>query len=192
MTDPLNLETKIEAWLRERLSPQRLRHSLGVAEAAADLAEGHGIDPAPLRLAGLLHDCAREVGPHKTLELAREWGVSLRQVDEEFPVLLHGRLAEIIAVRDFDIVDTAVLTAVRYHTAGHPDMSLSDKIFFLSDHIDPGRDLPHVEGLRLLAFEDIDKAMLAAIDINLAYLQGAGRKVDPDTYLLLDFLMEKR
>lgn len=192
MTNPVNLENKIEAWLRERLSPQRFRHSLGVAQAADALATTHGVTPAPLRLAGLLHDCAREVGPLRTLALAGDWGVSLRPVDRLFPVLLHGRLAEIIAIRDFGITDTAVLTAVRYHTAGHPEMSRSDKILFLADHIEPGRDLPHVEGLRRLAFEDIDKAMLAALDISLAYLQGAGRKVDPDTYLLLDFLSGKR
>lgn len=185
-------ETRIETWLSGRLSPQRFRHSQGVAQQAAELAVAHEVRPAPLRLAGLLHDCARELGPHETLELARQWGVSLRPVDEEFPVLLHGRLAEIIAARDFDISDTAVLTAVRYHTAGHPDMSLSDKIFFLADHIEPGRDLPHVEGLRRIAFRDIDQALLAAVDINLAYLQGAGRKVDPDTFLLLDHLMERQ
>jgi len=187
----MNLEQEIEVWLSGRLSPQRFSHSQGVARMADELAMAHAVDPVPLRVAGLLHDCARELGPHETLRLAREWGISLRPVDEDFPVLLHGRLAEIIAFRDFGIADTTVLTAVRYHTAGHPEMSFSDKIFFLSDHVEAGRDLPHVEGLRRMAMDDIDRAMLVALDINIAYLQGAGYKVDPDTYLLLDHLMER-
>ena len=46
--------------LESRLKPSRYRHSLGVADTAAFLAGRFGVDVEQARLAGLLHDCARE------------------------------------------------------------------------------------------------------------------------------------
>ena len=189
---PSDLEPKIKVWLKGRLSEPRYRHSLGARDCAAGLAKHYGVPEEPLRLAGLLHDCCRELSPPETLALARAWALPLRRIDLQFPVLLHGRLAAETARREFGIEDGAALSAVRYHTAGHPGMSLSDRIFFLCDHMEPNRTGEHLLELRRLALEDLDAAMRLSVDLSISYLHATGKMVDPDTWLLRESLHSAR
>ena len=174
-------ELAVAAWLSAHVSAHRYRHSLGVLEAVTGLASHHQVDPAPLRLAALMHDAARELDNERMLALAREWELPVREVDEQAPVLLHGRVALAMAQRELGLTDPAFVSAVKYHTAGHPRMSFSDKLFFLADHIEPGRGHPHIVRLRRLVNEDIDASMLYAIERTELYLTSIGGVADPDT-----------
>ena len=51
---------QMQAELEARLKPSRFRHSLGVSETAVKLSHRFGVDEEKARVAGLLHDCARE------------------------------------------------------------------------------------------------------------------------------------
>lgn len=184
---PVDLQSARD-WLEGRLSPRRTLHSEGVLSSVSRLAAENDVDAAPLQLAALLHDCARELPGGELLSLAREWGLPVRDVDRRSPVLLHGRVGLELATRELGPVGPVTASAVIYHTAGHPLMSLSDKIFFLCDHIEPGRDFARIEELRRAAHEDIDAAMRFAIEVNLEYLRAAGKTVDPDTLALRDKL----
>ena len=64
---------RIVAQLRRELDPKRFRHTMGVARAAAQLAQAHGVDPAQARLAALLHDCAKG----NTQALAEQYGADV-------------------------------------------------------------------------------------------------------------------
>ncbi|MHB9054076.1 MAG: bis(5'-nucleosyl)-tetraphosphatase (symmetrical) YqeK [Thermoleophilia bacterium] len=183
-----NPETEIKKWLEGRVSAGRYRHSVGVMEAATELSELYGVDPAPLRQAALLHDCAREFSARELVARAEEWGLPVRDVDRQSPVLLHGKLAVVIAERDLGLTDPAMVSAVRWHTAGHPWMSLSDKLFYLADVLEPTSPLPWVPELRVVAHENVDRAVLMAIEINTDHLDRTGRIVDPDTYALKELL----
>jgi len=185
----LNIETELMDWLEARVSGPRHRHSLEVMEAVTGLAERYEVDPSPLRQAALLHDCAREYGAAELVAAAEGWNLPVREVDRRSPVLLHGKIAVVIAERELDLTDPAMVSAVRWHTAGHPEMSLSDKLFYLADVLEPTSPFPWVPELRALAFENIDRAMLMAIEINTDHLDRTGRTVDPDTYQLRDFLL---
>ena len=59
------------ALLESRLKPERYVHSLGVAEKAGKLARRFGVDETKARLAGLLHDNAREFPVASMIEEAR-------------------------------------------------------------------------------------------------------------------------
>jgi predicted HD superfamily hydrolase involved in NAD metabolism len=185
------MEAELKIWLKDKVSGPRYRHSLGVLEAACELAERYGVDEAPLMIASLVHDCSREQPFDEMVKQAEGWGLEVREVDRDAPVLLHGRLGLELARREMGVDDPLVTSAVLYHTAGHPDMSLSDKIFFLADHIEPGRSYSHLEELRAAAFDDIDQALLMALDINRDYLLSKGRPVDPDSLELREALLEK-
>ena len=50
----------MQSKLESRLKPSRYRHSVGVSETAVFLAERFGVDVEKARVAGLLHDCARQ------------------------------------------------------------------------------------------------------------------------------------
>lgn len=183
------MEDELRKWLQERVTAPRFQHSISVLETVTGLADRHGVDQTPLRMAALLHDCARELSNEKLVASAEEMGLPVRNVDRMSPVLLHGKVAAEIASRELDVTDAAVISAVLWHTAGHPDMSLSDKVFYLSDVMEPTRSHDWVQKLRELARENVDRAVLMAIDINITHLDNTGRIVDPDTYALRDLLL---
>lgn len=174
-------EGELKRWLAARVSSRRYLHSLGVLEAVTGLAARYDADPAPLRLAALLHDSAREMPGELMLRVAADLGLPVRDVDRLAPVLLHGRIAAEMARRDFGITEPAVISAIVHHTAGHPRMTFSDKLFFLADHVEPGRTHPRAGRLRRLVTEDVDRAMLFAIEASERHLASMGGVIDPHT-----------
>ncbi len=171
----------LQAWLAAKVDEERFRHSLRVMELVPELAAAHGAAAGPLELAALVHDAARGMTGAGMLAAAEEWALPVREIDRSYPILLHGMLASEMARRELGISEGPVLSAVLYHTAGHPQMTLSDKLLFLADMIEPARKLPRSAELRRLAFTDVDRAMLLAIDINKEHLKVRGRPVDPVT-----------
>ena len=49
-------------------------------------------------------------------------------------------------------------------------MTLLDKIIYMADFIEPGRKFPGVEMIRELAFNNLDKALLAAFNQTIIYI----------------------
>jgi predicted HD superfamily hydrolase involved in NAD metabolism len=156
--------------LKNNLSSKRLKHTFGVSDTAADLASLYGADIAKARLAGLLHDCARELPEDVLLQMAESYGIEINDVERREPILLHAAVGAFIAKRDFAINDSEVLRAITLHTTGAPIMSLLDNIVFLADFIEPGRAFSGVEKLRALAKKDLYGALIAAYDHTLEYL----------------------
>lgn len=168
--------------MRDRLSPARYRHAVGVARTAVRLARRYGVDPDKAWLAGLLHDYAREMPEEECLRLAGRYAL-LADVSQPTVALLHGPLGAALLRDELGIDDPEVLQAVARHTTGDTGMSGLDKVVYLADVIEPGRDHAGVEALRKLARRDLDRAVLAAMDATLAYLRGHGQRPDPRTLL---------
>lgn len=156
--------------LTKNLAPKRLKHSLGVSEAAAELACCYGADVAKARLAGLLHDCAREMSNNILLQTAEAFGIVVNDVERREPMLLHAPVGAFIAARDYGVDDPEVLRAITWHTTGGPVMSLLDNVIFLADFIEPGRSFSGVDKLRRAAESSLQAALLAAYDQTLEYL----------------------
>ena len=76
----------------------------------------------------------------------------------------------VLAKTAFGIDDEEIRGAIYYHTTGRVGMTLLEKIVFLADYIEPNRDFPGVEDLRLLAEKDLDEAVLAAYDSTISHL----------------------
>jgi predicted HD superfamily hydrolase involved in NAD metabolism len=105
--------------------------------------------------------------------------------------LAHGKVAAVIMERDYDITDEDILNAVRFHTTGRAGMSLLEKIIYLADAIEPGRNYPGVSEIRRLAYQDVDGACLASMDSTIEYIRDRGLFLDEDTILARDYLKEK-
>jgi predicted HD superfamily hydrolase involved in NAD metabolism len=170
--------------VQDRVKPKRLTHILGVRDFVTELAATHDVDPAPLRIAALLHDSERDIPQDRMVPLAKEYGIRIRPEDINAPILLHGPLAAEIGKREWGIKDPTVLTAVRYHTSGHPDMSYTDMIFYLADGLEPNRDFPGVEPLRKIAHKDVRRATRLLLENSITYIRAAGKRVDPDALAL--------
>ncbi len=164
------IQNSIEKVVRKK----RMKHILGVVEAAEELALLYGVDVEKARYAALLHDCCKEYPVEEQRRLAAEdfarRGV---EVDEEllsYDALLHGLAGAVEAVDVYGIDDPEILEAVRVHTTGKVGMSPLDKIIFIADYIEVGRDFPGVNKLRKLAKQDLDVALLASYDATILHL----------------------
>lgn len=167
--------------LTKELRPARFRHSRDVSRTAVRLAERWGVDIERARLAGILHDCARNLKGEELLLSAREHGLFLDDIEILQPALIHAPLGAILAERRFGVTDPAILQAIRRHTTGAAQMAMLDKIIYLADCIEPGRNYPGVQQLRELAEKNLDAAVLLAYDQSIIFvLQGSGL-LHPDT-----------
>ena len=177
-----------ESYARERLSDKRYAHTLRVAETIERLAKLHGLDPERARLAGVLHDTAREIGKEELLRVAEEDGLSVGDFERERPILLHGPVAAELARKDLGVEDGEILDAVRVHTTGEPGMGPLALALFVADKIEPGREQPGVEDLRDLAPVSLHRAVRAALEDSISYNERRERPAHPKSRQTLDWL----
>ena len=84
--------------------------------------------------------------------------------------LLHGKIAAHIAKKKFNVNNEDILNAIEYHTTGRKGMSKLEKIIYLADFIESGRNYAGVEELRTVAEQNLNKAVLLALDNTIKYV----------------------
>ena len=178
-------------YARERLSDKRFDHTLRVAETAERLAGLHGLDPSKARLAGLLHDVARETDGDELLRIAAKNSLPIGEPEREKPMLLHGPAAAELAETKLRVRDEAVLEAVRVHTTGASGMGPLSLVVFVADKIEPGREGDWVEELRELAEKDLGEAARASLESSISFNEGRGRTIHPRSREALRWLEGK-
>lgn len=175
--------------LKSSLSSRRFLHSIGVMDTAVQLAEIYGEDPWDAAVAGLLHDCAKDMRGEEILQMCRRFSIEADNITREQPELLHGKIGACIAQDEYGIEDKRVLDAIRYHTMGRENMSLLEKIIFIADYIEPNRSFPGVERIRKAAFSSLDEAMLMSLDNTIRQVIKKGVLIHPDTINARNYLV---
>lgn len=153
------------------------------------LATRFGADREKTRLAALSHDIYRGVKADALNIYVKQLGLPKKYLDN--CNLAHAKVAAEMLKKDFDITDEDVLNAVRYHTTGRPGMSMLEKVIFLADSIEPGRNYPGVDEIRTAALTDIDKACLMCLERTIDYINQKGYFLDPDTLDARDWFLKK-
>ena len=170
------------AELAERLGAKALAHCEAVAETAGSLAETYGIYPARARLAGLLHDWAREMTAEELLSAADAHDFSLTDVDEAVPYLLHAKAGAEQVRAAFPELDADVSRAVELHTMGSASMSELDMIVYVADMIEPTRTFRGVEELRdAVGQVTLDELFVRAYARSVIRLVERRRRIHPET-----------
>lgn len=180
----------IKKRLQQMISADRYTHSLGVAEAASRLAQLYGASVEKARIAGLVHDCGKSESKNILLNRVLEFGIVMDEIEQVETQLLHGPVSAELARREFGIEDEEVLSAIRYHTTGRVWMSLLEKIVYLADYIEPGRCFTGVDELRELACQDLDTALIRAMDLTLTHVMRRGLLIHPRTVKARNWLIE--
>lgn len=163
----------IKEYIKNNLSEKRYKHSLGVADTAENIGEALGLPESTLSKlirAGLCHDVSKELPVAEQLALLDE------KPDEDYikvPLTLHQISGAALAKKLFSI-DKETENMIKYHCTGSPGMSLCDKIVFLSDFIEPGREY---EACRRLRKEFYSKEITEA-HINETFITCCKRQLD--------------
>lgn len=180
-----------ETVLRKRLSASDWQHSLQTAATAVDLAERFGVDVGKARLAGLLHDYARSIPKGELAKAARDLGIEVDDVAEQFPYLLHAQVGARLAQQELGVADEEVIAAVSNHTVGRPHMSDLEMIVYLADMIEPTRTFDGIEEIRAVAESDLHDAFRLGYAMSLAHLVEAGKLIHPRTVEVWNWLNRK-
>ena len=183
---------EIRKKLKKDLDKARYEHTKGVMYTAACLAMAYGYPVEKAMLAGLLHDCAKGIPTKEKLEKAKKHGLSVNQFEISNPDLLHAKLGAYYAKVKYNVMDEDVLNAIASHTTGRPDMSLLEKIIFVSDYIEPNRKpIYELDQIRKEAFEDIDQCVIHILRNTLNYLENSNAQIDIMTQKTYDFYVTK-
>jgi predicted HD superfamily hydrolase involved in NAD metabolism len=175
-----------------RLKPSRLVHTLGVMNKASELAEIHGCSKEKAMIAGVLHDYAKNLSMEELNEYILKHNI---EVDKESNMninLMHGIVGAYMVREDLAIEDDEILDAISYHTFGRENMSILEKVVFLADAIEDGRDYKGVDEIRDISKISLDKAIIESIENTIEHVFKAGHIVHLNSIRLRNELIEKQ
>lgn len=173
---------KLRKKIKDVMTKSRYEHTLGVEFTAAAMAMRYGADIEKAELAGLLHDCAKCIDDEDKLDECKKYGIEITDVEKRNPFLIHSKLGAFHAKHLYEIEDEEILSAIRFHSTGKPDMTMLEKIIFIADYIEPARDkAPNLKEIRQMAFMDIDEAMYMILKDTLDYLNSCAGEQDDMT-----------
>lgn len=177
--------------LKKRLTPQRLYHSICVAEQAKHLAEKFGGDAEKAYTAGLIHDIMRYEPLDQMLELIENDGQTLTESEKNITVTLHAIAGEVFLRKELGVTDKDILSAVRWHTTGKEDMSLLEKIIYVADLTSEDREYPDILEVRAMAEESLEKTCLRGLSFTIEDNAKKCRPIHIDTVNAFNYLAER-
>lgn len=170
--------------------PKRVPHVLGCRETAVRLARRWGEDVLDAETAAILHDITKKMPVTEQLQFCEKCGIIIPNFAEEYEAMFHAFSGAAAAVLEFGVSDR-VRDAIMWHTTGKAGMALLEKIIWLADYIEPNRTTPGVEEVRALAFENLDAALVLAMEHSIGYMTEAGYHLHPATGEALAFLKKE-
>ncbi len=188
----IEISGKLRKQLEKELTPDRFDHTLGVAYTAASMAFVHGADVEKALISGFLHDCAKCMSHEEQVKICEKNKIELTEVERKNHSLLHAKVGVYLARTKYDVYDTEILNAIRWHTTGREDMSLLDKIVYIADFIEPNRKpLEDMAEIRQEAFTDLDRCLAHILHNSVIYLKTIGKEVDEATTLAYEYYKDK-
>ena len=178
---------QIKETLKQTLSNYRYNHSLNVVEEATKLAIFYQADVNKCQLCALTHDLAKEFSEEENKAYIKKYNLSKDLLKEENKNLIHGYIAAIIVKEKYNF-SSDMVNAIKYHTTGYPSMDLLAKIIYLADKIEKGKNYPGIEEERLLAYQDLDKAIICCLNNQIKKLTKDNQKINKLAYETKEYL----
>ena len=156
-------------------------HIYRVRDVALEIATPHHIDLQQAELGALAHDVCRAVPGEDLLRMASELDVPISDVEQDFPLLLHGPVGAELLRKEEDLKDNVLYGAVRWHSTAHASLDPLGKLVFLADKLDPQKSVvyPYQAKLHDMALENLDLALLEFLSREMAKRIEGGGTVHP-------------
>ena len=172
---------EITKLMEQKLSAQRFKHSIAVANTAVKLATIYNVNTTSAEIAGLLHDCAKDLKNEELLLKAEKFDIIIKNIWRIEPQLLHGPVGAHLALNYYPELDKNIVNAIYYHTTGRENMSKLEKIIYIADIIEPNRRFAGVTELRNLVGEPLNSLTVKVMDSVLKYLLNNNLIIDTHT-----------
>uniref|UniRef100_UPI003564F055 bis(5'-nucleosyl)-tetraphosphatase (symmetrical) YqeK n=1 Tax=Fusobacterium nucleatum TaxID=851 RepID=UPI003564F055 len=168
--------------VKSKMSLKRFTHTLGVVEMSEKLAKIYNANIQKCKVAALLHDICKEMDMEYIKNICKNNFINeLSEENLENNEILHGFAGAYYVKNELGINDKEILNAIKYHTVGAKDMTLLEKIVYIADAIEYGRNYPSVVEIREETFKNLDKGILMEIEHKEEYLESIGKKSHPNT-----------
>ena len=172
--------------VKNYLSESRWQHTLRVAVCACENCRKFNVPEYDALTAAALHDCAKNLD-RSAPELENF------TPPEGVPAPVHHQYSGAYMARlTFGVTDKNIINAIKYHTSARPCMSDLEKLIYLADMLEEGRDFDGVETLRKAFSKGLDDGMEAALSLQLKYLESAGKPIYPLTLKAYKYLKENK
>ncbi len=193
--------------IEKNMSPKRYRHTAEVEKMIERLGGLYAPEILPeLRAAALLHDLTKEYPMDKQLLICADCGLRISREDLLAPKTFHARTAAAIIPKLYpEFASETVLSAVRFHTTGRPNMSIAEKLLYLADYIDMSRTFADCVRLREYFFEKspekmleedrmahLDATLTLSFDMTIKGLLEDGSVISTDTFEARNYLIAER
>lgn len=166
---------------KSNMDEKRFKHCIGVSETSRKLARLNNYDEDKAALAGFVHDYAKQVAPERFIEVIKE-----KHFDPDLlnynRAIWHGIVGAYFIEKELKISDPEILTAIKRHTTADVEMTTLDKIVFVADFMEPGRNFPGVEEARKVAFDNLDNGVGFELAHTLDFLITNRKKIYPKTF----------
>ena len=154
------------------------------------LAEKYGVDREKAAVAAILHDCAKHNEDYYYKKLLRIGKIGIEEYKPS--PIFHAYIGALAARHFFGISDEDILDAIKFHTTGRNGMSALEKVLFLADGIEPGREYDGLIKIRKLSMSDLDQAAILFINRTIKYLLDKSIRIDEHTLDARNFLIGER
>ncbi len=178
----MNYEYLLAVLYEEYKHFPKLDHLKGTSQTAYALAKkflNNKTDKA--KVAGFLHDIARFFEPNDMIKYVQNSRYPISKEERDFPILLHGKAAAVIAEQKYKVKDEEILFSIINHVTGTFPMDTLSKIIFIADVIEPTRTFDGVGKLREAAFNNIERAFVLVLSNKLLWLIKKGHYISTNT-----------
>ncbi|MGN1327384.1 MAG: bis(5'-nucleosyl)-tetraphosphatase (symmetrical) YqeK, partial [Clostridia bacterium] len=189
----MELIEEIKKDLKEILSEKRYIHSVGVMEMCEILAKRYNADVETAKLAGILHDIAKEIPPEEKLKYVEQNNIQIDEIERINTPILHGKIGADIAKNKYG-VNEQIQKAIEYHTTTSPEMDMIAKIVYVSDKIELNRKSEDYDIIyeRELAQKDLDETIIYIINSNIKSLIKKNKLIHPKSIQTRNTLLCKK
>lgn len=170
----------LQQQVKQHLSDYRYQHCLRTSERAVQLAQFNNYDTYKAQIAGLVHDYAKERSDEEFITMIKQEKLNAALLNYG-NAIWHGIVGALFIKYELGIVDEDILNAVRRHTTGDVRMTTLDKIVFMADYTEPGRDFKEAEEARAITDRDLDAGVRYQLQHTLEHLLQQKRRIYPLT-----------
>ncbi len=174
------IKAEITKDLRIALSeyPRRLEHVYGVRDTALKLGKRYNLDLDILEITALLHDITKYYSKEDNKALIDSYFPDSEFIYKEYnDNILHAFSGYIVAKTKYKIKNGEILNSILNHTVGRPNMSMYEKVIFISDYIEPNRTYDSCVKVRKLVDKSLDLAVFTAIDDSIQFYEARKGKI---------------
>lgn len=167
--------------LSKNLKQKRFNHVISVAYTAANLAMRYDCNMDKAFRAGLLHDCSKYLSDDEQIKYCKKNNIELSKVETSNPALIHAKSGAHMANEVYKESDENILSSIKWHTTGKPNMSLLEKIIFVADFIEPNRNFDEelLYILRKEAYSDINLCIYHIYEHTINHIKSSSKQLDP-------------